>query len=296
MIDHWQGRHGLGWSFWVNLVALRVALFLLQEATTSALSPGQTVPLSLVLPLVVVFHGGLFIWQVVGLLRAADAFSRESGQMFKVWGVQLGLIVSALWVLSYSLEAWHLTQPHPDAALPSLAEFDALRAKRYALSVSPDETSITLEGSLELGITKRLSALLDAHPAVTIIHLTSPGGNIFEARGLATQIETRGLATSVETECSSACTLVFVAGRTRKIAVGARLGFHQYRFDTNIIILAADPKREQERDIAAFRRAGVAPWFLDQIYQSGSQSMWYPDISELKEAGVVTDVLHPSDP
>lgn len=213
--------------------------------------------------------------------------------MFKVWGSQLALIVAALWVLSYSLEAWYLTQPQPDKAMPSLAELEAERATRYSLSLSGDRTFIALEGSLELGITKRLSALLDAHPSVTAIRLTSPGGNIFEARGLAAQIQKRGLATSVESECSSACTLVFVGGNVRTVANGAKLGFHQYRFDTNAAILAVDPDREQERDLATFRRAGVAPWFLDKLYQSDPQSMWYPEINDLVEAGVVTDILHP---
>lgn len=59
------------------------------------------------------------------------------------------------------------------------------------------------------------------------------------------------------------------------------------------MILAVDPEREQERDLAAFRRAGVAPWFLDKLFQSGSQSMRFPDVNHLVDAGVVTDILRP---
>lgn len=202
VINHWQGRQGLTWSFWVNFVILRLVLFLFQETGATFLPPGRVFPVWLVMPVVVIFHGCIFVWQAVGLLRAADRYCQGSGQMFKVWGSQLALIVAALWVLSYSLEAWYLTQPQTDTTMPSLAELEAKRATRYSLSLSDDQTFVVLEGSLELGITKRLSTLLDAHPSVKTIRLTSPGGNIFEARSLAAQIQNRGLATSVDSECS----------------------------------------------------------------------------------------------
>ena len=289
--NHWQGNHGLAWSFWVNFLALRLVLFLFQEGGTLALPPGMLLPLWLVVPLVIVAHGGIFLWQAVGLLRAADKFSQSSGQMFKVWGTQLALIVAALWVLSYSLEAWHLTQPHPDDALPSLADFDQQRQARYSLSIAPGQTLLVFEGTLELGVTKRLAGLLDAHPSIATIRLDSPGGNVFEARGLASQIRARGLDTLVQGECSSACTLVFVGGANRSIATEARLGFHQYRLDTDQAALAVDIRKEQERDMATFRQAGVAPWFLERLYQSGSQHMWYPTTRDLIDAGVATRVV-----
>ena len=275
----------------MNLVALRAILFIVQEVATGALPEDQRVPLWLAVLLVVTLHGGLFIWQAVGLLRATDHHSQGSGQMFKVWGTQLALIVATLWILSYSLEAWHLTQAKPPDAFPSQAEMNAERAAKYSLTLSDDNTRLSLEGTLELGVTAQLAELLAANPDVARIHLTSLGGNIFEARGLAALIRSNGLSTSVDHECSSACTLVFIGGRTRQMASDAKLGFHQYRLDTEAVILSVDPEREQERDLAAFRQAGVAPWFLEELFQSRATEMWYPPLSDLQRAGVVTEIV-----
>lgn len=293
--DHWKGHHSVAWSLWVNLLGVRAVLFLTQELLTAALPSGFVLPIWVIIPLVVFFHGLIFAWQVVGLIRAADRHCRSSGQMYAVLGTHLALVVAVLWVLSYSLEAWHLTQPNPDNALPSLAELDAQRKALYDLKVSSQQTALTISGSLEHGITARVTALLNAHPTIKTIHLASPGGNIFEARGLAAQIRTRGLDTSIRSECSSACSLAFMGGKMRTIAVNAKLGFHQYRLDTDIVILAADPSKEQQRDLATFQQAGVAPWFLDRLFQSGPKNMWYPEVHDLLRAGVITGVAQFND-
>ena len=75
------------------------------------------------------------------------------------------------------------------------------------------------------------------------------------------------------------------------MASGGKLGFHQYRIDANYAVLRANPLLEQERDRAIFLRSGVAAWFLDKMFDSGASGMWYPGVSELIDARVVTSVL-----
>lgn len=53
----------------------------------------------------------------------------------------------------------------------------------------------------------------------------------------------------------------------------------------------ADPLREQSRDRALFAKFGVAPWFLDKMFDADASDIWFPDISELVEANVVNITL-----
>ncbi|MGI9395232.1 MAG: hypothetical protein ACR2OY_11345 [Boseongicola sp.] len=287
-IDHWRGQHGLAWSFWINLVLIRVVIFAAQEL----LSPDEGHDFSdsraIILALALVFHGLVLVWQVVGVVRAAGIHIRASGSMAPVWASQLGIIAAFLWAISYVFGAWQMTVPIPDL-LTSQIEFEAERAAKYSIEPTKDGQSLMLAGSLELGITDHLRAQIESYPGVDQIILASTGGNIYEARGLANVIRQNALDTLVVDECSSACTTVFIGGANRHLAPGGKLGFHQYRIDADYAVLNADPLREQSRDRAAFSQSGVALWFLDKMFDSEASEMWYPEQSELIDANVVTD-------
>jgi len=245
--------------------------------------------LLLVVALAFVFHGFLFVWQVVGVLRATGIHVRSSGSMAPVWGAQLAIVVALFWTISYALAAWQQTLPDL-GPLPRQAELKAERESKYSFKLTADGRSLTLTGSLELGVTGRLKDQLEVHPNVEQIVLASAGGNIYEARGIANAIKRNGLDTLVISECSSACTTAFMGGRERQLASGAKLGFHQYRIDADYAVLNADPAREQSRDRKDFLDSGVAVWFVDRMFEKSASDMWFPDVTELIEAGVVTGI------
>ncbi|TNB48208.1 hypothetical protein FF124_07680 [Martelella lutilitoris] len=289
LIGHWRGEQGLAWSFWINLVLIRVLLLLLQDW----LRPGKGQDFhdmqGFVLLLALLFHGVLFVWQAVGVIRAAELYGRTTGYMAPVWGTQMVLVLAVFWVMTYAFDAWHMTRPAPDNLGRQYA-VEAERAEKYSIEPTADGQSLTLSGSLELGIANHLKQQLDAYPDVKQIILASTGGNIYQARGLSNTIRQNGLNTLVVSECSSACTTVFIGGIKRQLSSGGRLGFHQYRIEADYAVLNADPLREQDRDRAIFLQAGVAAWFLDRMFNSPSSDMWYPELPELMEAHVVTDV------
>lgn len=285
---HWRGEQGLAWSFWVNFVALRLLLSFAQDGLMARTTAESIGPVWAVMGLAVVLHGIIFLWQAIGLLRAAEAMVADTGQMYLMWGTQAALILAVFWALTYMLHAWYWTRADLAEARPTEAEVRAERAARYSLSVAEDGRAATLSGPIELGVTERFRALLARHPGVTEIRLESEGGNIYEARGLAALIRRNGLATIAVGDCTSACTTVFIGGLDRRLQAGARLGFHQYRIDAGYAVLNADPGEEQERDRALFRDAGVAAWFLADMHQSGAAEMWFPAPETLLEAGVLT--------
>jgi len=289
LADHWHGRHRLAWAFWVNLVALRALLSALQEWLAPARGDDYSHIAAPVLALALLFHGVLFAWQAVGVLRATGRYLRAGGPMAPIWGAQLGLILGFFWSLSYAFGAWTMTLPIPDEA-QAQAETEAARAAKYSIVPTADGRSLLLNGSLELGITRALADRLRASPQARQIVLNSAGGNIFEARGLNRLIREAGLDTQVSGggSCRSACTTVFIGGRARSIDPGGRLGFHRYRVDADYAVLNADPAGQQARDRALFLQAGVADWFVDRMFDSAAADMWFPDPGELVAAGVVT--------
>lgn len=284
---HWTGAQGLAWSFWVNLVAVRIVVFALHDLAVAELGPALADRRGLVLGLAVVFHGALFVWQAVGVLRAAEAYARSSSAMAPAWGAQLATALAFLWVLTYGLDAWQVSADLPDT-LAVQRETELARAVRYSLTPSDDGRSLVLAGSFELGVTERLETALAAHPGMTQVVLDSVGGNIYAARGVARLIRDRGLDTLVRGDCSSACTIAFIGGVRRGLGPGGRLGFHQYRSDAGYDLLKVDPGGEQARDRARFEAEGVAPWFLDRMFGAPASAMWYPTPAELVAAGVLT--------
>lgn len=243
----------------------------------------------LVLLLALFFHGVIFIWQAVGVIRASEASTRSNGFMAPVWGAQLALILAFFWVLAYALGAWQMTLP----ALEDLriqTELEAERAAKYSIEPTTDGRALIINGSLELGITAELKNQLKAYPNVEQIVLASMGGNIYEARGLANTIRQNGLNTLVLSECSSACTSVFVGGKKRQLGPDGRLGFHQYRIDADYAVLNASPLLEQERDRKIFLQSGVSDWFLEEMFESSPSDMWYPELNKLFEAHVITEI------
>jgi hypothetical protein len=282
---HWTGAQSLKWSFWVNLVALRIVIVALQAffLPTDPVDAAYRIPVVL---LGVFCHGVVFVWQVVGVLRAGETHIRGLGSMSDMWGAQLGILVIVWVVIADSWGVWLAIQPAPPKD-DFAARMEREHASKYDLSLAPDGVSALFVGDIELGSTKAVSAFLVAHPGVNTLVLTSTGGNIYEARGLARLAREKRLNTQALTICSSACTIAFIGGVRRALGQDTRLGFHQYRVSADYDVPFADPKAEQARDVELFRQAGVADWFLNNMYSTTSDGMWYPTTQQLEQAGVL---------
>lgn len=288
---HWRGEQGLAWSFWVNLAALQLVI----HAGQQWLRPQDGFdyhdrPL-LIFALAITFHGIVFLWQAVGVIRAGERHLRDTGSQAANWGALLG-VVAAFWLTaSAGLEAYQMTLERPPEERDFLTRMERERASRYTMTVSPDGDRLTFAGTIELGASRSLANLLDGNNTIRLVVLESDGGNIYEARGLSKLLRERGLATRVETACSSACTTAFIGGARRSMGADARLGFHQYRVEEDgRQIILANPAAEQERDRALYEAAGVAPWFLERMFDTEAGGMWFPEPAQLLSARVVQEI------
>ena len=287
VLDHWRGKQGFAWSFWVNLVALRAALFLAQELLAPAEDADYHRIAIPVLILSFFVNGPLLVWQIVGVLRAGEIHLADTGSQAQVWGAQASMVFLIFLSLGYALQSWQFTRERVIRESYFIT-FERERRSRYSVEVG--DGVLHFAGPIELGATARVREVLADHPDVWRVILESDGGNIYEGRGLAQLFGERRLATHVEGRCSSACTIAFSGGAARSIAPGGRLGFHQYRVDAGYEVVIANPADEQARDLERFRKAGFSEAFLARVFASRPGEMWFPEVDELVAAGVVQAV------
>ncbi|NIY77334.1 hypothetical protein HED22_16900 [Thalassospira sp. HF15] len=283
--DHWQGKHALLFALAVNLILIRVLIMFADRYTLPPYIPDRIPALISTVAFILVFHGVVFVWQVVGVLRATQ---HQSSILANIWTVvSYGVIGLCLAFTALSIAA-SFRALAPEKFIPvNLTELEDARASQYELTLSPDNTRIHITGIFALGMTQRLAALLDQNPGVTGIVLHSDGGHVYEGRGVGFLIRNRGLDTYVFEACSSACTTAFIGGAKRYLGPNGRLGFHQYKVDLNYPVPLYDIKGQQEKEITFYRNQGIAESFLKQVFLAPHTGIWFPEVEELMEAGVV---------
>lgn len=278
---HWRGEQSLFLSFWINFVGLRLLIWFIPLQPTLL----NSLPLALSLGLMAA-DLLVFIWQTVGLIRWGEMHVANQGGMALVWGTYATIIVAFFAVGTQWMALYQMTMQPVETELFT-TRMDRLHASRYTLVVSNDGHTMHFNGTISLGSSKALQRSLTINPGVTQLVLQSDGGNIYEARGMAAVIMQRQLNTRAEQECSSACTIVFMAGLKRTLGQRGKLGFHGYRLETNTFIPNVDIAKEQEKDRQFFLARQISAPFLDRIYNEAYSSIWYPDRAQLINAGII---------
>lgn len=199
------------------------------------------------------------------------------------WGRWTGTAAAVLALALASSPAAARPVPTGQAAPPADGREHPARVAR-----GPGGRDLRLAGDLTAGVAARVAALLAAHPQVERLHLTSDGGLVDEGAAIGALVATRGLATYVPDVCVSACTLIFVRGRARFLAAGARLGFHApYTIGAHGRMRPVDPTPER----AAYRAAGLPAGFVARALAVPPAGIWIPDAAELQAAGIATGIV-----
>ena len=279
---HWRGALTARQSLWLNVVALRIVIIMLAWGL---------LPLPLPSLLVLGLIGAdiaLYTWQTVGLVRHGDRRARSFGATGHVWAGLLALLVA----LFLSLSIWWMLVLHSPLSPPRPDPLAGRVVPEADITLTVSGQDLRLDGVIPIGIAARVGAQVEAHPEVTTLILNSPGGQIQAARTLARLVLQTGLNTRVVRTCSSACTLVFVAGKNRTLGLEGRLGFHSYALLIPSGHPNIDPAEEMQRDLAYLQARGVAPDFLVRVPEVAPDEMWFPSLRELMQAHVVTGPSH----
>lgn len=56
-----------------------------------------------------------------------------------------------------------------------------------------------------------------------------------------------------------------------------------------------DMKDEQARDLLIFLQQGIKSEFLDKLFNTHHEDLWYPTVDEMLDAGVIHGIINPSD-
>ena len=260
-----------------------MALRLLMYASLSAIGWSTRPWFWFLIPLLLL-DLGLFVWQLIGFSRSGDAYVRRLGNFAFIWGGYSAFALTAVFslILWWGLILSALATPEVELFTEKM---DRLHRSAYQLQVSEDGTTLQFQGEITFGFSNNFLQALKDHPGLKTIVLNSQGGHIYEARGAAKSIQDKGLNTHASIECSSACTLLFVAGRKRSLAPEAKIGFHQYALSFGNSLPNLDLQKEQEKDLAFFQSQGVKLPFLNRMFQHSSKTLWYPEYQELIDSG-----------
>ncbi len=282
---HWRGQMSLGVSYWVNSflignlapVALAIALASLEADNETTLRVNAALTLAGVALL-----AGLNVWSAVGVLRSAANHPERGGRL--IWAmlafVLVGISLMAVMLqlsrkssLDGYVDLWQIARGH-DPIPPA------------SVRLASDGLSVRLSGPMGSGSTERLRQVLEHAPQATVLSLDSPGGRLFEGRAIAREIQRHGFDTYAQGECSSACTLVLLAGRERLTTRAPKIGFHR----------ASQPGPQGSdavamRDMARlYRAAGLSESFIARVSRVPSTSIWYPTLDDLLANAIVTGV------
>ena len=289
LLSHWRGKQPLVWSFWANFVGVRLLVFAAQAQWIVGTHSQVQVAEWVVYFFVLLLHGVLLVWQVVGVIRACDNHFAEHRSLATLWGAQLAAVVLFLMSAVYSLEAVQVTLKPTDTE-NVFEKINQEHAAQYELNISDSKCELRIEGSLELGITKALRRVLSDNNHINTVVLNSNGGNIYEGRGLAKIFSKYGLNSHVDELCTSACTLAFIGGVHRTAALSAKFGFHQYRVDADYDVIVTDVGKEQARDTVLFLESGVSESFTSKMFKQEASGMWWPELTELASVGFLNAV------
>ena len=145
---------------------------------------------------------------------------------------------------------------------------------------------------------------------ITTLRLYSYGGSVWAGFRLADIIIDFDLDTEVVDDCASACTLMFLAGKGRRMERGARLGFHNWKWSKAAITSFYERRKDvdgwqdpfdfaawiyvdtqiETHDVLSYQvERGMDPAFAIELLWKGRDGLHYPRRAELQAAGVLRD-------
>ncbi len=289
--DHWHGRHSLSRALWVNFLPLFLLLWWLLQPLLNLLGDNFALSYRIALGYCILAFLVVFPWQVLGLIRSCERYLADYGNQLVGKLVQLTVVLGTLAAIVATIGAFQKIGAR-QSDLEFGRQWEQATARVYDISMVPGTRIARLKGDIQNGTTRKLEQWLQSRPEVEGLILESTGGRVYEGRGVARIIEQRGLDTYSLEGCFSACTTAFIAGNKRYLGEHARLGFHQYKLDSNKSFGYLDSDEEQEKDVVFYRRMGIDEAFLEQVFDKPENDMWFPPLAALLKYRVIHAVLN----
>jgi hypothetical protein len=278
---HFNGDYSLGRSYWVNTFLIQLFAPLLGVLVLPWLGEHFPARYGSAAVLLLTLLGVIaWAWAISGTWASANKHVSRGGK--QGWASAAKVMI-VLGVLRMFGELGNMTGPlgeHWKVATGWQLGPDV------TVQVRADGKSLLLKGGINDGTAESLANALNLAPSVNTVVLQSTGGWIRQGNMIAKVISERGLNTYVEQECSSACTIAFLAGKQRAGEPNARIGFHSFKSIGADATTSTDASTAQQ----TYLRAGLSPAFIAKVVATPHDMMWYPSHDELLAEGVLTRV------
>jgi hypothetical protein len=203
------------------------------------------------------------------------------------------------------------------ATFPSVgfAENEAFATTQTRITLQGEriifDGSVTSENGydgLDFPDVEKIQRLLKSNPGIKTLEIKSEWGVTDAALDLAAIIIDYNLNTNVVSKCEGACTLVFIAGQSRTLELGARLGFRGTSWSRDSMKEYYENERESHgwmdeiafaswayeegmrdfsKKVALLSSKGVDFEFINRMAYVGHDDIWYPTRDELVKFGLV---------
>jgi hypothetical protein len=276
---HWQGNLSLPISLWVNgsFSAVIIALLTVygsDELDYSALSETSWMFATLTLYCVSII---ISVWSILGIWRSATSYQKKGGAL--KWSLTARLL-ALLGALGFACEVSQATLP----VFQTLLVRAGIETLGPPAALKVTGRTLHIDGTITHKVTERFQALINQHPDIDQISISSFGGRTNAAVAIAAIISKRKLNTVAVGECSSGCTFIFLSGKTRMFDINASLGFHSPKI---LGLSDLQSRIESPAVTEAYQAAGLSEAFINQALETPSASMWYPSDDVLIRQGAV---------
>lgn len=278
---HWNGDYSLARSYWGNTLVVSVLILLGAKLLVAPFFTERTQAryVSLAVLFLTTLSVVVWWWAVTGTWRSASKHVSRGGSSFWAAAAKVAIVLGAIRLVG-----------NLAAQAPFLEEhFRVARGEQLGPETSiqrrADGYSLLVSGGINDDTAEKLQQALNQSPGVRTIVLSSSGGWVGQGLVVAAVISSRKLSTDVEDECSSACTIAFLAGLERVAGPKARIGFHSFS-----TVGRQSPAGSSSLLQKVYREAGLSDDFIAKVSQTPPTEMWYPTVKELLQNGVLTGV------
>ena len=277
----WRGRLPLSLSVWVTgAVAIGMSWLLVFGVREAALSlfPHGATGLYAIAFLIVFYTIGLPIMVIwwVGAWRSASRHKDE-----KRAHTVLAKAFVLFFVAAHATNLFFFATPQISDEISHV--FDDPFWGPRGIKVSEDGTEAEVFGHITRSVAKELKDVLATKSDIKVIRFSSIGGRVDAALTIKDLVRTHNMTTLVTEECDSACFIAFLGGERRLIAPTGRIGVHA----ASVGGVVVGNSREEWELIGR----EVTPHFMEKAFSIPPQSLWYPTLEELKDGGVVTEII-----
>lgn len=222
----------------------------------------------------------LAVWQLVGTWRATSKSKAPGRSVVSRWlGRTVAIASFALAAVAFATMPGVVANYYAEAT-----DADWIGQKGHTLAIDGDQ--ITVDGYMSWGLYNEFVVALNDNPDIKTVVLNSPGGHYAVGLRMGRLIRAHGLDTLTTEMCGSACTFAFLGGERRMLQKGAQLGFHAMAGNTQTVL-----ERMQRHASETLKAADVPDDFIERVFATPAEDVWYPTLRELREANVVTDVV-----